>query len=70
MDGSQKKLSMLQIAASTLAAMFGVQTQARRERDFRHGNPIHFVVAGVVGTALFVLLVVGVVRLVLRVAGA
>lgn len=70
MAGSEKKLSLLQIASSTVAAMFGVQSQANRERDFRVGKPIHFVVAGVVGTIVFVLVIVAVVRLVLSAAGA
>lgn len=40
---------------SVLAAAFGVQSQAALERDFKKGSLFQFVVAGLVGTALFVL---------------
>ena len=51
---------------------FFVQTDVsnrNRERDFTHGKLSHFVLVGLVATTLFVLLVVGVVRLVLHLAG-
>jgi Protein of unknown function (DUF2970) len=60
-----KPLTFWQIAASTAAAAFGVQNKANRERDFSRGKPLHFIIAGIVFTALFVLTVVVVVRLVL-----
>ena len=56
------KLSRTLIAA----AAFGVQSRANRERDFSRGKPIHFIIAGIIFTALFVLIVVSVVQLVLR----
>jgi hypothetical protein len=59
-------LTFWQIAGSTLAAAFGVQNRANRERDFTRGKPLHFIIAGVVFTALFVLTVAFVVQLVLR----
>ena len=40
---------------SVLAAGIGVQSKANKERDFRQGKPLHFVVGGLVGTLLFVL---------------
>jgi hypothetical protein len=54
---------------SVLSAFLGVQSNRNRERDFTHGKLSHFVVVGLVVTTLFVLLVVGVVRLVLHLAG-
>jgi uncharacterized membrane protein YidH (DUF202 family) len=59
-------LTFWQIVGSTLAAAFGVQKRANRERDFARGKPLHFIVAGIVFTAAFVLIVVAVVQLVLR----
>ena len=59
-------LSFWQIAGSAAAAAFGVQSRANRERDFSRGKPLHFIIAGVVFTALFVLVVAFVVQLVLR----
>lgn len=58
-----------QVLSSAVAALLGVQSQRNRERDFRHGRPLPFVVAGLVLTLLFILAVFGVVRLVLHLAG-
>ncbi len=62
-------LSVWQVVKSTLAAAFGVQTPQARERDFRHGNPLTFIVAGIVFTAIFVVVLVVIVNLVLTGAG-
>jgi len=64
-DGEEQSLSFLQIAGSVLAAAFGVQSSRNRERDFSRGKVSHFVVAGVIFTAAFVLIMVVVVNLVL-----
>jgi hypothetical protein len=57
------------VLSSAVAALLGVQSQRNRERDFRHGRPLPFVVAGLVLTLLFILAVFGVVQLVLHLAG-
>jgi hypothetical protein len=62
----ERPLSFWQIAGSTIAAAFGVQKSANRERDFSRGRPMHFIIAGIVFTVVFVLIVVTVVQLVLR----
>lgn len=67
-DARPQRLTVWQVIKSTAAAFFGVQTPEARQRDFQHGNPMVFIVAGIVGTALFVLVLVIVVNLVL--AGA
>ncbi|MGE3772670.1 MAG: DUF2970 domain-containing protein [Gammaproteobacteria bacterium] len=61
-------MSLLQVAQSVLAAFFGVQSERNRQRDFEHGSGRAFVVAGLIGTALFVLVVVLVVKLVIGAA--
>jgi len=43
------------VVQSVLAAGLGVQSKANKERDFRHGRPLHFIVGGLIGTLLFVL---------------
>lgn len=53
---------------SVLAAFFGVQTQTNRERDFKHGKAWHFIAMGLFATALFVLVLVVIVKIVLRAA--
>lgn len=62
-------LTLLQLIGSALAAAFGVQSSKNRERDFSRGRPSHFVIIGLVLTALFVLAVAGVVSLVLSSVG-
>lgn len=66
---SQKSLSIIQVFMSTVAAAFGVQSSANRERDFTRGKASQFIVMGILFTVLFVLAVVMVVRLVLGNAG-
>lgn len=62
----QKKPGILQIALSVIAAAFGVQSDANRQRDFSQANPIAFIIGGIVFTVLFVLTLVGIVMLVVR----
>ena len=50
-------------------AAFGVQSNRNRQRDFSRGKPSHFILLGLLFTLLFVLLLFGVVRLVLNLAG-
>ncbi|MDX1525956.1 MULTISPECIES: DUF2970 domain-containing protein [Pseudidiomarina] len=50
-----EKPSLLAVIVSVLAAMFGVQTEANRKRDFNKGNPLLFIGIGVVFAVLFVL---------------
>jgi len=54
---------------SVLFAALGVQSNKARERDFTHGKPSHFIVLGIAFTALFVLVILGVVKLILHLAG-
>ena len=63
-------LTFWQVVGSTLAAAIGVQKKSNKERDFKHGKPLPFIIAGLVFTVIFVLAVVAVVQLVLSRAGA
>ena len=65
----QKKVSPLAVMKSVIAASFGVQTNSNRERDFQQGKFHHFVVGGIVFAVLFVLILVGLVKVVLHFAG-
>lgn len=66
----QREPGLLDTVKSVLAAFIGVQSNAKRERDFKYGKPSHFIAVGLVLTALFVLVVLGVVRGVMLLAGA
>lgn len=67
-ERSDKPMSLLQVAQSVLAAFFGVQSNRNRERDFRRGSARAFIIAGLLGTVLFVGAVALVVKLVLGLA--
>ena len=68
-EPEHKGLSILQVIQSVLAATMGVQSNKNRERDFSRGSAKTFIVAGVLGTRLFVGTVVTVVKVVLKNAG-
>jgi len=60
-----RRLGFWEVVGSTFAAAIGVQKKANKERDFQHGRPLPFIIAGIVFTVLFVLAVFAVVQIVL-----
>ncbi|AYC32878.1 DUF2970 domain-containing protein [Pseudomonas cavernae] len=68
-EQDDKPLGLGQTLQSVLAAAFGVQSGKNRARDFTHGKPSHFIFLGIVFTAVFALLLFGLVKLVLHLAG-
>ncbi len=66
---SPPKLSFFQMFFSTLAAMFGIQTKANLERDFKQGSAGNFVVIGIILVLIFIFTLVKVVSMVLENAG-
>ncbi len=60
-----KKLTFWEILGSTFAAALGVQSFSNRKRDFTHGNILHFIVSGVLFTAVLVAVLMGIVTWVL-----
>ena len=65
----QKKITLFSFMGSIVAAAFGVQSKANRERDFEQGKFHYFVIGGIVFAVVFVLLVVGIVKVVMYQAG-
>ena len=53
---------------SVLAAFFGVQSSANRERDFTRGKASHFILLGLLATVLLIGLLAGIVALIMRLA--
>jgi len=64
-----KPPSFWQMLHSVMAAAFGVQSGKNRARDFTHGKPSHFVLLGIMFTALFALTLFAIVKLVVYLAG-
>jgi hypothetical protein len=68
-DDENKPLTLWEMLQSVLSAALGVQSGKNRSRDFSRGKPSHFIMLGVLFTAVFVLLIFAVVKLVLHFAG-
>ena len=54
--------SFFAVIRSVLAAFIGVQSEAKREQDFSQQSPWPYILAGVVLTLIFILLLVLLVR--------
>lgn len=63
---SEKKgTTVKSVIFSALSAAFGVQKRANLERDFQQGKPAHYIIAGIVGTLLLVVVLMTVVVFIL-----
>ena len=51
---TSEKLSFWQVVLSVIQASFGVQSKKNRERDFKQGKLVTFIVAALIFTSLFV----------------
>jgi hypothetical protein len=60
-----EKPGFFSLAFSLLSAAFGVQSSRNRERDFKQGKAIHFIAGGIIFAAVFVVVIVLLVRLIL-----
>lgn len=68
-EQERKSLTLRQMLQSILAGALGVQSGKNRTRDFSHGKPSHFILLGLGFTAVFVLVILGIVKLVLYLVG-
>ncbi|MDF3196272.1 MAG: DUF2970 domain-containing protein [Pseudomonas sp.] len=68
-EEENKPLTLWEMLQSVLSAALGVQSAKNRSRDFSRGKPSHFIILGVLFTAVFVLVIFGIVKLVLHLAG-
>ncbi|RTE85721.1 MULTISPECIES: DUF2970 domain-containing protein [Gammaproteobacteria] len=66
MSENSQRPTLWNVIVSVLAAMFGVQTEHNRKRDFNQGNPLAFIIVGVIFIVLFVLSIYGLVSLLVR----
>ena len=68
-DEDNKTPSLLDVARSVLWAMIGVQKSKNHERDFQHGKPWQYIIVGLIGVALFITIIITVVKFALSMAG-
>lgn len=67
-EPQQPPLSFWEMLHSVLAAAFGVQSGKNRSRDFSRGKPSHFIILGLLFTGVFVLVLLGIVKLIMHLA--
>lgn len=60
-----KAPTFFQMVGSVMASFFGVQSKARRERDFKSGKFKHFVAVGALMTVVWYGVIAAVVKFVL-----
>ena len=53
-EASRRKLSFLQTMQAVAWSFFGVRKSRDLERDVSRLNPVHLVIAGVIGAAIFI----------------
>ncbi|MFJ1300102.1 DUF2970 domain-containing protein [Pseudomonadota bacterium AL_CKDN230030165-1A_HGKHYDSX7] len=59
---SQRKLSFLQTVRAVLWAFFGVRKGKGYQEDIARLNPVHLIIAGLLGAAMFVIVLILIVR--------
>ena len=63
-QASRRKASFLATMKAVLWSFFGIRKRSDYERDSAQLNPLHVIIAGVIGAAVFVGILVMVVRFV------
>ncbi|MCO7225716.1 DUF2970 domain-containing protein [Pleionea sp. CnH1-48] len=53
----KKRSNFFSVVQSVLAAFIGVQSEEKRKEDFEKGSAAEFIFAGIIGTIIFISLV-------------
>lgn len=61
-----KHPGILSVLQSVLAAMFGVQSDEKRKKDFESGNAGSYILVGIVMTAVFIFSIIAIVNYILQ----
>ena len=64
-NNEKSKVTLVSVFQSVVAAAIGVQSEKNRQRDFSHGKPVYFIIAGLVFLLVFIVTIIAVVQLVL-----
>ena len=68
-DEDKKTPSLLDVARSVLWAFIGVQKNKNYERDFKHGKPSQYIIVGLIAVAVFIAVLITIVKFALAMAG-
>lgn len=63
-DGKPRRASFLATMKAVLWSFFGVRKRSDYESDATNLNPVHVIIAGIIAAALFVTILLMIVRLV------
>ncbi|WP_028025906.1 DUF2970 domain-containing protein [Enterovibrio calviensis] len=63
-DQKPEKVGLWDVVKSVFAAMFGVQSDKNRQRDFKQGSMLPYLFVGIIFVVIFVLGLIGVVALI------
>ncbi len=63
-DAVKRKVSFWQTLRAVFWSFIGLRKGAEHDRDMANLNPIHVIVAGVLGAVILVVVLIGIVRLV------
>jgi hypothetical protein len=61
-EASKRKVSFVATLKAVFWSFFGVRKKGDYEQDAAQLNPVHVIIAGIIGAALFVLMLVTIVR--------
>lgn len=61
-----RRASFLRTMRAVMWSFFGVRKASEYERDAEQLNPVHVIIAGILGAALFVVILLLIVKLVVR----
>ena len=62
---TERKASFLATVKAVFWSFFGVRKKSDYESDAANLNPVHVIIAGIIGAILFILILMTIVRLVL-----
>lgn len=68
-DSRKKEPNLWEVVKSVQAAFLGVQSSKNYERDFQHGKPSQYIIIGLIGVAIFIAIILVVVKIVMKLAG-
>ena len=64
MEPTQRKASLRETAGAVFWSFFGVRKRADHEADIARLNPVHVIVMGILGAAIFIATLVIIVKIV------
>lgn len=68
-NNKKNEPSLLDVARSVLWAMIGVQKSKNHERDFKYGKPYQYIIVGLIAVAIFIGVLIVIVKYALSLSG-